>query len=124
MLNAGVAGAGVPKHKFNVSADFTEGDFNFGLEARYIGVMRYSRVPTQFYTNNRLPSVVYLNANIAYDFNMKGAQVTMFATGSNLTDKFTFAPQVNAQPTEFYPTFQSQYDVIGRYIVIGLRLKI
>ncbi|WP_419814585.1 TonB-dependent receptor domain-containing protein [Glacieibacterium sp.] len=121
--NAGVAGAGVPRHKFNVSADYSEGAFSFGVNLQYIGVLHYTLVPTQFYTNNRLAPVAYLNANVAYDINVGKHQVTLYMSGSNLTDKFVFAPQANAQPTEFYPSFQSQYDVIGRYYVVGARLK-
>ena len=49
--------------------------------------------------------------------------VTLYLSGNNLLDKFVFAPQNNAQPTEFYPSFQSQYDVVGTYIVGGVRFK-
>lgn len=121
--NAGVAGSGVPKHKFTVSGEFSEGPLSFGLDLQYIGVLYYSLVPTQYYTNNRLAPVAYLSANIAYDLKLQGHAVTLFLTGTNLTDKFVFAPQVNAQPTEFYPSFQSQYDVVGRYVVGGIRFK-
>lgn len=130
VLNAGVVVGdkggttyGVPHHKFSASAQFTEGGLSLGIDVRYIGVLHYTRVPTQFYTNNRLPAVAYLNANISYDIKVAGNPITIFATGTNLTDKFVFAPQVNGQPTEFYPTFQSQYDVVGRYFVAGVRFK-
>lgn len=117
-------GSGVPRHKFTASAQFTEGPLSFGFDVRFIGVMHYTKQPTVFVTNNRIPSVAYLNANISYDLNLSGHQVTLFATGTNLTDKFVFAPQNNAQPTEFYPTFQSFYDVVGAYFVVGARFKL
>jgi iron complex outermembrane recepter protein len=124
--NAGVAAGnyGVPRHKFTASFQFTEGPLSFGLDVRYLGTMFYSLVPTQYYTNNRLAPVAYLGANVSYDFKVKGHQLTAFLTGNNLTDKFVLAPQVNAQPTEFYPSFQSQYDVVGAYFVGGIRFKI
>jgi hypothetical protein len=117
---AGVASA-VPSQKFTASAQLTGGPLSFGVDVRYIGPMYYTKVPTQFYTNNRLPSVAYLGANVSYEVKIAGHPVTMYAIGSNLTDKFMFAPQPNSQPTEFYPSFQSQYDVVGRYYVAGFR---
>ncbi len=122
--DAGVAGtAGVPKNKFTVSAQFTEGPLSFGFDVRYIGVLHYSLVSTQFYTNNTLPAIAYLNANISYDIKVQDHPLTLYLTATNLTDKFAFAPQVNAQPTEFYPSFQSDYDVVGRYVAGGVRFK-
>ncbi len=123
VLNAGVASTGVPRHKFTVSGQLTEGALSFGFDAQYIDALFYTRVPTQFYTNPRLPPVVYLSANISYDLKVEGHPITLYLTGTNLTDHFVFAPQVNAQPTEFYPSFQSQYDVVGRYVVGGIRFK-
>ena len=121
--NAGVAGSGVPNHKLTLSGQFTEGPLSLGLDLQYIGALHYTLVSTQFYTNNRLPAVAYLNANVSYDLKVAGHPITLYVSGSNLTDKFAFAPQVNAQPTEFYPSFQSQYDVVGRYVVGGVRFK-
>jgi outer membrane receptor protein involved in Fe transport len=74
-------------------------------------------------TNNELDPVTYLNASISYEVVDGPKPITIFLSGSNLTDKFVFAPQNNAQPTEFYPSFQSQYDVVGRYFVAGLRFR-
>lgn len=124
IFNGGVAGTGVPKHKFTVSSDYTIGGFNVGVDVNYIGTLFYTRQPTVFVANNRLAPVAYLNANISYDIKLGGRRMlTMYMAGTNLTDKFVFAPQNAAQPTEFYPTFQSQYDVVGRYIVAGVRVR-
>jgi outer membrane receptor protein involved in Fe transport len=115
---------GVPRHKFTASAQMTEGPLSFGMDVRFFGVMHYTKQPTVFVANNRIPAVAYLNANISYDMKVSGHDITLFATGTNLTDKFVFAPQNNAQPTEFYPTFQSLYDVVGAYFVVGARFKL
>ena len=119
---AGVA-SGVPRHKFTASTQFTEGPLSFGFDVRFLGRLHYTKVATTFITNNVLAPAAYLNANISYDIKLNGHMVTLFANGANLTDHFVFAPQNNAQPTEFYPTFQSQYDVVGAYFVVGARLK-
>ena len=79
--------------------------------------------PTCSSTNNELDPVTYLNANVSYDIRDGPNPISIYLSGSNLTDKFVFAPQNNAQPTEFYPSFQSQYDVVGTYYVAGIHFK-
>jgi len=121
-IQAGAAG-GVPKHRFSVSADYKWGKFRFGADVRYIGEMFYSLQPTVFVANNKLDPVAYLNASVSYDLREGTKPISIYLSGTNLTDKFVFAPQNNAQPTEFYPSFQSQYDVVGRYFVGGIRFR-
>ncbi len=125
VLSAGVAGTGLPRHKITGSIDFSQGGLHLGADLKYIDAMFYTRQANVFVTNNRLPPVAYLNANISYDFELSDKRsLTLFVSGTNLTDHFVFAPQNNAQPTEFYPSFQSQYDVVGRYFVIGARVRL
>ena len=119
---AGAAG-GVPKNRFTTSLDYTWGRLTVGADLRYIGKMYYTKQPNVFVTNNELDPVTYLNASVSYDLRDGPNPITIYVTGSNLTDKFVFAPQNNAQPTEFYPSFQSQYDVVGTYYVAGIRFK-
>ena len=115
--------AGVPKNRFTSSVDYTWGKLTVGADVRYIGKMYYTKQPNVFVTNNELDPVTYLNASVSYDLRDGPNPITIFLTGQNLTDKFVFAPQNNAQPTEFYPSFQAQYDVIGTYYVAGIRFK-
>jgi outer membrane receptor protein involved in Fe transport len=117
------AAAGVPKNRFTTSLDYTWGRLTVGADLRYIGKMYYTKQPNVFVTNNELDPVTYLNASVSYDLREGPNPITIYVTGSNLTDKFVFAPQNNAQPTEFYPSFQSQYDVVGTYYVAGIRFK-
>ena len=125
VLNAGVAGSGPPRHKITGSIDYSIGGLHLGADVRYLDALFYTRQANVFVTNNRLPPVAYLNANISYDFDLGNKRtITVFASGTNLTDHFVFAPQNNAQPTEFYPSFQSQYDVVGRYLVVGARVRL
>lgn len=119
---AGAAG-GVPKNRFTTSVDYRWGRLNVGADLRYIGKMYYTLQSNVFVANNKLDAVTYLNASISYDIREGSNPITVYINGSNLLDKFVFAPQNNAQPTEFYPSFQSQYDVVGRYFVTGIRFK-
>jgi len=120
---AGAAG-GVPRDQFTASIDYSTSRFNFGVDVRYVGPLYYTRQPNVHVANNRLSPVAYLNANISYDIVEGDKPITLYLNGSNLLDKIVFAPQNNAQPTEFYPSFQSQYDVIGRYFVAGVRFSL
>jgi outer membrane receptor protein involved in Fe transport len=117
------AAAGVPKNRWTASADYTLGRLSFGADLRYIGTLYYTKQSNVFVTNNKLKPVTYLNANISYDVVEGSNPITIYLSGTNLLDKLVFAPQNNAQPTEFYPSFQSQYDVVGRYVVTGVRFK-
>jgi outer membrane receptor protein involved in Fe transport len=117
------AAAGVPKNRVTVSADYDIGRWSVGADVRVLGEMFYTLQPNVFVANNRLEPVAYLNANISYDIIEGDNPVTLYLQGSNLTDKFVFAPQNNAQPTEFYPSFQAQYDVVGAYFVGGVRFR-
>ncbi len=117
------AAAGVPRDRFTASVDYTIGRLSLGADVRYIGPLYYTKQPNMFVTNNRIAPVAYLNANISYDILAGDKPVTLYFNVTNLLDKFVFAPQNNAQPTEFYPSFQSQYDVVGRYFVIGARAR-
>lgn len=117
------AAAGVPKHQLTPSMDYSTDRLNVGLDVRYISALYYTHQPNVFVTNNRLASVAYLNANVSYDIVDGDNPITLYLNGTNLLDKFVFAPQNNMQPTEFYPSFQSQYDVVGRYFVAGARFQ-
>lgn len=117
------AAAGVPKHRWTGSADYTWGRLTVGADLRYIGKMYYTKQSNVFVSNNELKPVTYLNASISYDLREGPNPITIYLNGTNLTDKFVFAPQNNQQPTEFYPSFQSQYDVVGAYYVAGIRFK-
>jgi iron complex outermembrane receptor protein len=117
------AAAGVPKHRFTTSADYSIGRWNVGADVRFIGTLYYTRQSNVFVSDNKLAPIAYLNASISYDLVEGPRPITLYLQGSNLLDKFVFAPQNNAQPTEFYPSFQSQYDVIGRYFVGGVRFQ-
>ena len=113
----------MPRDRFTASAQFTEGPLSFGVDVRFIGNMLYTKQPNVFVTNNHIPSTAYLNANISYNLNVAGKPITVFANGTNLTDHFVFAPRLNQQPTGQYPTFQQYYDVVGAYVVAGVRFK-
>ena len=76
--------------------------------------------PGVYYTDNNIPAVVYVDLNASYDFKVDGHKFELYGTITNLTNKFVFVPNTG-QPTEFYPSQQSLYDVVGRYFVAGLR---
>ncbi|RAK61182.1 TonB-dependent receptor [Phenylobacterium hankyongense] len=112
----------IPKNKVNVGATYTDGPLSFGVQARYLGAVTRTTTPGVYYTDNKIPAVTYVDLNAAYDFEVRGHKFTAYANVTNLTNKFVFMPSTG-QPTEFYPSQQSLYDVVGRYYVAGLKFE-
>ncbi len=115
------ADAGVPKLTMNGQVSYRVGRVNLGTNVRYLGALYYTRQPNVYVANNRISPVAYVNLNASVDIRQGDNPVTLYANVANLFDKFVFMPRNNAQPTEFYPSSQAHYDVIGRYFVIGVR---
>ena len=115
------ADAGVPKFRATAQANYRVGRVNLGTNVRYLGAIYYTKQPNVFVANNRVAPVAYVNLNASVDIRDGDNPITLYANVSNLFDKFVFMPRNNAQPTEFYPSSQAHYDVIGRYFVIGVR---
>lgn len=115
-------GAPVPKIKANAAANFTDGAFNFLLQARYIGHMVQSYTPTVIYTNNEIGSVTYWDATASYEWKLGGGFFEWSLTVQNIFNKV--APLIpNGQPGQQYPTDQALYDVIGTYFTTGVKYK-
>lgn len=117
--NAGLV-TQIPKSKFNVSGEYHNGPVRLGAQIRYIGSTVRTTTPGVYYTDNDIPAIVYVDLNASYDFKVADHKFELYGTITNLTNKFVFIPNTG-QPTEFYPSQQSLYDVVGRYFVAGLR---
>ncbi|MBU3079307.1 TonB-dependent receptor plug domain-containing protein [Sphingomonas quercus] len=128
-------GAAIPKDQATLSADYTRGPFSVGANVRYIGPMHRTMQPQYvnglpqagtFYEGdgNNISRVAYLGANISYDIVGGGKPITLYFNGSNLLDKFVFWPANNGQPTEFPPINPGLYPIMGRYLVVGVRVRI
>ena len=121
-----------PKLRSNVSARYAaESGFNLFLQARYIGSLKMGEVPglnagqTFVYADKKTSAVWYFDANVSQTIKAGplGSELELFANVNNL---FNRRPPVipNAQqPSNTYPTYFQLYDIMGRYLTVGARIK-
>jgi outer membrane receptor protein involved in Fe transport len=115
-------GEPVPKIKANAIANFTDGPFDFLLQARYIGHMVQSYTPTVIYTNNEIASVTYWDATASYAWKVGGGQLEWSLTVQNI---FNRIPPIipEGSPGQGFPTNEALYDVIGTFFTMGIKFK-
>jgi outer membrane receptor protein involved in Fe transport len=122
-----------PKLRSNISARYVaDSGLNLFLQARYIGKLNQGEVPgltagqqTFVYAQKTIGSVVYVDANISQTIKtgLLGSEMEIFANVNNLFNK---RPPIFANPTQpgnTYPTYARLYDVMGRYITVGAKMK-
>ena len=111
----------IPKWRGTFSATYQTGGFTINVQERYIGGLTcgYTHVCV---ASAKIPAVAYTDLSASYKI-PSNENLELFANVTNLFDKdppiFNRAPQ----PTLAYPTIPALYDTIGRYFVVGVRLK-
>jgi outer membrane receptor protein involved in Fe transport len=81
--------------------------------------------PLVYAANTTIPAVAYTDLTLTYNFKTGSADTAAFITVQNLFDQQP-SPFVNnsANTINFYNDVTAGDDVIGRYITVGLRLKL
>jgi outer membrane receptor protein involved in Fe transport len=104
---------GTPKWRVNATIGYTDKVFGADLRARYISPGLYNG--TVKLTNNHIPAYTYfdlqLNARIP---TANGPQLEVYTNISNMFDK---DPPIGS-------LFSPYYDVVGRYISVGARIRL
>ncbi len=115
-------GSAFPQHRINLQANYVDGPFSLSGQVRYIGEMKRSRTPGEFYENMTIEAVTYADLTATYEFTVSEHKFDAFVTINNLFDR---EPPLlpNGQPGQQYPTSQAIYDVVGRYFTTGLRFE-
>ena len=115
---AGEMGGDSVKWRGNLNADYSQGPLGLGAEARFIGhgVLRTDWVQGVDIDNNYVPSTWYFDLYGSYSF--ADSHLQAFARVNNV---FNRAPLVIATSSGgFNPDI---YNVIGRYVSVGLRFN-
>jgi outer membrane receptor protein involved in Fe transport len=112
---------GVPKWRWTASATYEFGPLTTYLAGRYVGGGKYDKDwgPADI-NNNNVDSRFYIDASLRYDLRSTDrSRVSLSASVRNLFNK---APPVVPTP-DFVatPTNTVYYDVVGRYMSIGLQ---
>jgi outer membrane receptor protein involved in Fe transport len=118
--NAGVNGQGVlqtgigtPHWTWDANANYRIGRASFNFHVHYIGSGKLDNGPQQnLLTLNFAPSRTYYAIGATYDLpEVRGTNLTLFGNINNLTN---LAPN---------PFGRAEADVIGRYMTVGVRMK-
>jgi len=99
---------GAPRWRGVLSIGYQNRDFGMDLRARYLSAGNYNT--TINLTNNHIPSYVYFDLGLKYRLL---PEVEVYANAANLFDK---APPVGS-------THSPYYDVLGRYVTVGARVR-
>lgn len=105
-------GLGVPKWRVNGSVGYDDSVYSAELRARYISPGEYNI--TQDITNGHIGAYTYFDLQVAARVPVtSGPSLEVYANASNLFDK---DPPVGS-------LYSPYYDVIGRYITVGARVR-
>ncbi|WP_294192860.1 TonB-dependent receptor [uncultured Sphingomonas sp.] len=105
-------GLGVPKWRVNGSIGYEDRTYSATLRGRYISPGKYNS--TQDITNNHIGAYTYFDLQLAARIPVtSGPSLEVYANASNLFDK---DPPVGS-------LYSPYYDVIGRYITVGARVR-
>jgi outer membrane receptor protein involved in Fe transport len=105
-------GLGVPKWRVNGSIGYQSPTFSAEVRARYISPGVYNI--TQDITNGHIPAYTYVDLQLSTRIPTQGkSSMELYANASNLFDK---DPPVGS-------LYSPYYDVIGRYITVGARVR-
>jgi outer membrane receptor protein involved in Fe transport len=111
-----------PHWRGNFSATYARGPFSVFGQARYVGGGKFNGDWTeQQIADNSIPSVTYFDLSMRYVFDHAGNRFEFFAGANNVLDK---SPPIS--PINFVvpiSTNVSMYDLVGRFVFGGVRLK-
>jgi iron complex outermembrane receptor protein len=110
-----------PRLSGTVEANYINGPLSVRIAERWTGETR--RSITQIYTNYpNNPNVAYTDVNVSYKFG-DAQQYDGFVTVQNLFNKQPPLVADSANPGLQFPTNRAMYDVIGRYVTVGIRFR-
>jgi len=106
------------------------GDWNFGLQNRWISNFKQASQPTIIYAQPYIRSQDYVDLNITRNFTVDSATYSAYITVQNLFN--SLAPldaTTSGAPGIYYPVPGGQgggtgADIMGRYFTIGIRASL
>ena len=111
----------LPKWRASLNVNYENDKFTFGVQERLIGGIDRSHGITYF-VDNKVEPVWYTDVNLGWKFNTFGGDSEFFVSAQNVFNRK--APAF--VPTGTFPdipTSRAVYDVIGRYVTVGVRSK-
>lgn len=111
--------------KFDLAAK--HGGTSGHIAARFIDSLKVGLPPGTpggfVYVTKRLPSVTYIDVGLSQTVSSGATDFEIFADVHNLFDKQPPVFPGNLIAGLIYPTFLPLYDVVGRYMTVGVRIR-
>jgi outer membrane receptor protein involved in Fe transport len=126
--SANAPAVALPADKGTLMVSWAGGGMMLDVMERYYGSLRQNPNPTLVYapSTGDLPAWFQTDINIARDFNLEGARITLFLNINNLFDAqpgIFQVPGYTGSPGMNYPVVPYE-DIIGRYFTLGLTLRL
>jgi len=119
----------LPKWRAAFSVGYDDETFGISVQERLIGKYKRTRQPPPpagiglIYVDNSVPTVAYTDLNVTFKLAAGSVNYELFGTVNNLFDKDPPLVPVTRTAGLTVPTIRSTYDTIGRYITVGVRLR-
>lgn len=114
----------IPHWRGSISATYVGGPFTILAQERYVGSLKTGGPEFNYvYAESHLPAVFYTDLTVSYDLPVRDGKAQLFATVNNLFNQQPPLFPSSAVPGLSYPTIQSLYDVMGRYITVGAKFR-
>ena len=125
--NTGASLTSIPHWRVNTAVTYTQGPFTLSGNWRYMsaGVINNSvfdggtSVPLSV-DFNEVPAINYIDLGLSYGFQSGGHDWQVYGRVTNLFDQ---APPNAANGSAYSQQFAQNYDTIGRYFRVGMRLE-
>ena len=125
--NTNASSTSIPHWRVNTAVTYTQGPFTLAGNWRYLsaGVVNNSvfdggkSVPLSIDFND-VRAVSYIDLGLTYGFQSSGHDWQIYGRVTNLFDQ---APPSAANASAYSQQFAQNYDVIGRYFRLGMRLE-
>ncbi len=118
----------VPKWTGTLDLSVRRGLLFAHVDARYIDRLRIglpAGTPGGFvYSERRLPAVAYVDAGVSWTIPTRAAEMELYADAHNLLDRDPPVWPGNNLAGLLYPTYQPLYDVVGRYLTVGIQIHL
>jgi outer membrane receptor protein involved in Fe transport len=126
--SANAPAVALPADKGTLMVSWVGGWVTLDVMERYYGSLRQNPNPTLVYTPSTgdLPAWFQTDINLARDFSLEGARMTLFLNINNLFDAqpgIFQVPGYTGSPGMNYPVVPYE-DIIGRFFTLGLKLRL
>jgi outer membrane receptor protein involved in Fe transport len=117
-----------PKGHVTSFVSYSLGSWTFTLEDRWLSGYNRKTLRTDVFVSPRISSYNYQDINIDKKFNIDNQELDAYLAVQNIGNlKFPVGPNNNSTPDLYYMGVQgpqvSQYDAIGRYFTLGVRVQ-